>query len=260
VWARRHKLLVASALLIGVMLMPVRVQSQIPSPCCVTLSIALGTINTTLNNVVGAGLNAIGGVLTSIRDFERTVVWPAAAIAEARGLVGSLQGLYGQIRVLFTLPVASATLANPRILETILLSRNPSQIGTATAAYNSVYGSVPLAQNASPEVRDVVDMTDAAAQAAMKRAIAIDALADQLLQAADQINTSIQNGAPGSTPIIEAQAGAWLVRAQAYSQSAMADLMRVRAVDLANSGAVMKFGSSTTAGAQQDVQQLLKRR
>ena len=66
-------------------------------------------------------------------------------------------------------------------------------------------------------------MTDAVAQDAMERAIAIDAIADQELAAADQINTNVQSATPGSAPIIEAQADAWLVRAHAYTQSALAD-------------------------------------
>ena len=105
----------------------------------------------------------------------------------------------------------------------------------------------------------MVDMTDAAAQAAMKRAIEIDALADLELQAADQINQSIQTAAPGSAPIIEAQADAWLVRANAYTQSATADLMRVRAIDLANASANVKTrGRQYNAAVQQQINNLLK--
>jgi len=40
-------------------------------------------------------------------------------------------------------------------------------------------------------------MTDAAAKAGMKRAIEIDALADLEIQAANQLNQSIQAAAPG---------------------------------------------------------------
>jgi len=47
-------------------------------------------------------------------------------------------------------------------------------------------------------VRDIIDMTDAVAQDAMERAIAIDAIADQELAAADQINTNVQSATPGS--------------------------------------------------------------
>jgi len=79
------------------------------------------------------------------------------------------------------------------------------------------------------------------------------------LQAADQLNQSIQTAAPGSAPIIEAQADAWLVRANAYTQSATADLMRVRAISLANVGADVKMGATNTATLNQQIQNLLKR-
>ena len=103
-----------------------------------------------------------------------------------------------------------------------------------------------------------MDMTDAAALAAMKRAIAIDSLADLELQAAGQINQSIQNAAPGSAPIIEAQADAWLIRANAYTQAATADLMRLRAVDLANASADVKMGATNTANLRQGLINLLQ--
>jgi hypothetical protein len=86
-------------------------------------------------------------------------------------------------------------------------------------------------------VRNRIDMADAAAQAAVKRAIAIDNLADLEIQAANQINQSLQAAAPGNAPIIEAQADAWLVRANAYTEAVIADLTRVRAIDLADAGA-----------------------
>jgi hypothetical protein len=106
----------------------------------------------------------------------------------------------------------------------------------------------------------MVDMTDAAAQAAMKRAIEIDALADLELQAADQINQSVQTAAPGSAPIIEAQADAWLVRANAYTQAATADLMRVRAIDLADASANVKSGATNTTVLLQQLNNLLNHR
>jgi hypothetical protein len=257
-WLRLHTVALAVLLFIGAVLAPVRVQGQF-SPCCAILSAGLGTINSTLGSVIGGGLSSINGVLSAIQQFEQTVVWPLQAIAQARGLVGAIQGIYTQIRNIFNIPIASATLANPIQLEAILLSRSPAQIGNASGAYGAVYGVVPLPQNASPQVRDQVDMTDAVAQDALERAIAIDAIADQELQAADQINSSIQSAAPGSAPIIEAQADAWLVRSHAYTQSALADLMRVRAIDLSNSGANLKYGSSGAVGAQQDVNMILKR-
>jgi hypothetical protein len=180
-------------------------------------------------------------------------VWPPQAIAQALGMAGQIQGFYAQIRAVLQIPIATATLPNPRQLESILLSRNPGQIASTTGGYASVYNAVPAPQNAPPAVRDLIDMTDAVAQDAMERAIAIDAIADQELSAADQINANVQSAAPGTAPIIEAQADAWLVRANAYTQSALADLMRVRAIDLANNGANLKLGSAWAVSTQQNV-------
>ena len=60
----------------------------------------------------------------------------------------------------------------------------------------------------TPRVQDMVDMSDDAAQDAMKRSIEIDNLANLEIQAANQLNQAIQNAAPGSAPILEAQADA----------------------------------------------------
>ena len=74
----------------------------------------------------------------------------------------------------------------------------------------------------------------------MKRSIAIDAIADQELAAADQMMSALQSTAPGTAEMIGAQAGAWLVRSHAYTQQAMAELMRVRAIELAGESARVK--------------------
>jgi hypothetical protein len=154
--------------------------------------------------------------------------------------------------------VNSATQPNPQQLEMTLLSRNPGLIPQTSSNYTALYGPVPTTTDASPQVRDLVDMTDAAAQDAMKRAIQIDALSDLEIQAASQINQSIQTAAPGSAPIVEAQADAWLVRANAYTQAATADLMRLRAIDLANSSADIKMGATNTANLRQQLMNLLQ--
>jgi hypothetical protein len=250
---RRHTVLVAVLLLLTALISPQEVQGQLPSPCCAILAAGLGTINSTLGSVIGSGLQAINSVLSDISSFEQTVIWPKQAIAQAFGMAGLIQGFYAQIRAIFQIPIASATLQNPRQLESILLSRNAGQIPNTTGGYAAVYGVVPTPQNAPPPVRDIIDMTDAVAQDAMERAIAIDAIADQELAAADQINTNVQSASPGSAPIIEAQADAWLIRAHAYTQSALADLMRVRAIDLANNGAHLKLGSAWAVTTQQNI-------
>ena len=102
-----------------------------------------------------------------------------------------------------------------------------------------------MAQNAaSPQMRTMTDMTDAQAQDAMKRAIEIDALADAELNEANQMGQQISQAAPGSAPILEAEADVWVVRANAYTQAALAELMRTRGIDLANQSKTSKLAAS----------------
>jgi hypothetical protein len=164
-----------------------------------------------------------------------------------------------QINQLYRLPINSATLPAPQQFEQALLSHNPQAFGQVSQNYAAVYGTVMAPADAPQPLRDLVDMSDAEAQAALKKAVELDALADVELAAADQINQQIQNAAPGSAPILEAQASAWLVRANAYTQSAMAELIRVRSIDLANSGAQLKFGATDVNNLRNSTGQALGR-
>ena len=258
-WLLGHKL---SAALLAIVLVftapwPARAQFGL-DPCCALLSAGLASVQSALTTVVGGGLSQILSVDKAMQQFQETVVWPQALINRARSLVAALQGNYNQIQNLMRIPISSASLPASQQLEQILLSRNPNQIPQATSAYVALYGPVPQATSASQEVLNIVDMTDAAAQAAMKRAIEIDALAELELQAASQLNQSIQNAAPGSAPIIEAHADAWLIRANAYTQAATADLMRLRSIDLANSSADVKMGATNTTNLRQALVNLLQ--
>ncbi|MFZ0883659.1 MAG: hypothetical protein WAN14_09695 [Candidatus Acidiferrales bacterium] len=246
-------------LVVLVLSAPKPVKSQFLDPCCAIMATGLDAIGSTLSSVIGGGLGDILSIEQDIAKFEQTVVWSQALIHQARSLVADMQGIFKQMEAVMRLPVNSATLPATQEFEQYLLSRDPNQIAQTSAQYVSVYGAVPDTPAASPQTRDLVDMTDAAAQAALKRAIEIDALADLELQAADQINQSVATAAPGSAPIIEAQADAWLVRANAYTQSATADLMRVRAVDLADASASVKNGAANSTAIRQQIYNILKR-
>src|SRR6202040_2575864 len=98
--------------------------------------------------------------------------------------------------------------------------------------------------DAPAAIRDLIDMTDATAQAAFKKAIAIDAAADHSMNASDQLAGELAVGAPGTAPMIEAQSAAMFVKAHALTQSATAELFRIRAIDMANTGANLKFNAN----------------
>jgi hypothetical protein len=259
-WAWAHKLRIAVLAVVFALIAPRPAKTQFLDPCCAIMQAGLASISSALSHVVGGGLNSVLSTDQGIHSFQQTVVWPQVSITQAQGLVGTLRGLFSQTESLIHTPVASATLPSTQQLEAILLSRNAAQIPNTTSVYTAVYGLVPGQTNAPPSVRNTIDMSDAVAQDAMKRAISIDNLADLELQAASQINQGIQTAAPGSAPIIEAQADAWLVRSNAYTQAALADLMRVQAVDLASAGAGVKMGATNASSLQQKIQQMLQPR
>jgi hypothetical protein len=88
--------------------------------------------------------------------------------------------------------------------------------------------------------------------------VALDAIADTEMQAAAQINSELQAAAPGTAPMIEAEAAAWLVRANAYTQTALSDVIRVRAIGLANNSDLMKFNAASAAQVRQNAISALK--
>jgi hypothetical protein len=247
-------------LVFALVLVPLAAHAQFGlDPCCAIISTGLNTISGLLKNVVGKPLSNIQQIQQQSANFEQQVVWPADAINRARGFASQMQDEFQQMRQVYELPINSATLAMPQRLEQSLLSHDPRQIAQIARSYTALYGSPIGPSDAMQPVRDLVDMTDAESQAALKKAIELDALADVELAAADRINQQLQNAAPGTAPLLEAQAAAWLVRANAYTQSAMAELVRVRSIDLANAGAELKLNAAHTSTIRNDAGQALGR-
>jgi hypothetical protein len=264
VWTQRTKILVL--ILVMTLVVPQPTKAQFFPIDLAAIVTAIGAINTAITNVIGAGLrdisgalNAVNGVLNAIQSFFQNTIYPPDAINRARGVVGAVQGFYNVIRGLVNLNVASATLANPRQLETVLLSRNAGNIGQVANRFTTVYQAIPPPTDAPPAVRDLIDMTDATAQAAFKKAIAIDDAADRLMDASDQLAAELAVAAPGTASMIEAQSAAMLVKAHALTQSATAELFRIRAIDMANTGASLKFNANHASDTRRDVTNMFKK-
>jgi hypothetical protein len=255
----RNAVVQICGLAIVVALLPSKARSQLGlDPCCAMIQVGLNTISGLLRNSVATPLGSIQQSQQQSANFEQQVVFPVAAISQARNMAVQFQGQFAQMRQLFQLPISSATLRTPQLLEQSLLSGNPGVMPQITSNYSALYGAVMPPANAPQSVRNMVDMTDAEAQAAMKKAVEIDALANLELEAAEQINQQLQTAAPGTSPILEAETAAWLVRANAYTQSAMAELVRVRSIELANSSGQLKFSASHAATLQSTGNQVLQ--
>ena len=245
-WSREKARLLA--ITAALMLVPIFAVGQFGlDPCCAIISVGLNSISGLLKSVVAKPLDSIQQIEQQSATFHQQVVYPITAINSARGLVTQMEGQLQNVQQIYRVPVNSATLPNPQQLESVLLSHSSGQIPQVAQVYASVYGQVMQPTDAPQAVRDVVDMADAEAQAALKKAVQLDALADLEIQTADKINQQLQTAAPGSAPILEAEAAAWKVRAEAYTQSAMAELVRVRAIELAGGSADLKLAATNTS-------------
>ena len=217
----------------------------------------LQQISSLLSSSVAAPLAQIQSVERNVQQFQQTVLYPQQAINSARTLSASFTAPMRSMQSLMNLNLSSATMPAPRRLEQQMLSGDPNNVAGLGSSYAQVYGALP-SQTAAPQtVRSTIDMTDAQAQDAMKKAIELDALAARELEVAQSLNQQIQVAAPGTAPILEAEGSAWVLQANAYSQSAMAALLRVRTTELSNAGSRAKGATSQTQQLNQNVQGIL---
>ena len=242
-WYRPTLLKVATVALALLVIVPNRAYGQFGIDIAAILT-ALSKMQSLMSTYMAAPLQTINQYEQSTAAYEQQVMYPLTAINQAKSSVAQFENQFTNVSSLFHVNVSSATLPQSQNLESVLLSRNAANVSTVSPQYQSVYGVVMPQNSTSPAVRTMTDMTDAQAQDAMKRAIEIDALADAELSEADQMGQQISQAAPGSAPILEAEADIWVVRANAYTQAALAELMRTRGIDLANQSKISKLATS----------------
>lgn len=243
-WYRPTFLKTAGLLFFGFLLLPGSLHGQVGADIAAIMA-ALSKMQTLMNKYMATPLKDINQAEQTTMKYEQEVMYPLNAINQAKSSVMQFEGKFSQVSSLFrTVNVSSATLPQSQGLESVLLSRNAGNVPNVSSQFQSVYGVVMAQNSASPAVRSMTDMTDAQAQDAMKRAIEIDALADLELSEADQMGQQITQAAPGSAPILEAEADVWVVRANAYTQAALAELMRTRGIDLANQSKTSKLATT----------------
>jgi hypothetical protein len=240
----RPTLLKVSVVVLGVLaILPTHANGQFGIDTAAILA-ALSKMQTLMNTYIAAPLRTINQYEQSTAKYEQEVMYPLTAINQAKTSVIQFENQFSQVSGMFRVNVSSATLPQSQNLEALLLSRNAANVPTLSGQFQNVYGVVMPQNAASPQMRTMTDMTDAQAQDAMKRAIEIDALADAELNEANQMGQQITQAAPGSAEILEAEADVWVVRANAYTQAALAELMRTRGIDLANQSKITKLATT----------------
>ncbi len=240
----RPTLLKVSVVVLGVLaILPTHANGQFGIDTAAILA-ALSKMQSLMNTYIAAPLRTINQYEQSTAKYEQEVMYPLNAINQARTSVIQFENQFNQVSGMFRVNVSSATLPQSQNLESLLLSRNAGNVPTISGQFQNVYGVVMPQNAASAQMRTMTDMTDAQAQDAMKRAIEIDALADAELNEANQMGQQISQAAPGSAEILEAEADVWVVRANAYTQAALAELMRTRGIDLANQSKASKLATA----------------
>ena len=220
----------------------------------------LTTITSTLQDAIGTVLSGIQSIRTTITQFEQQVVWPVGLINQTKNEVTQVRSqfatLAGQIE---SIPTSSATLANPKQLENLLRSQQTANLGQINASYAQVFQTLPAADQATATQRNLIDVDDAMSLGALKTATASDQGSHQMLSVADSLEQEAAASAPGSAPIVTAQAAVANLQNQAMLQRLLAAELRQDAARLAHANALRKQSADANRQLRNNLLQVLSR-
>lgn len=231
-----------------------------PAQAQVSLVAAIQSVLNVINGLIQTALSSINAVRTGISNFYQQVSWPAALIRQARAMVAQMIGQYRSLmQSIFNINLKSATLANPAALESVMRNHQINDFASLTSSFQSTYGSVPAAAEASPADRTMMDMDDALALDNLKILKEGDAAIDLTLQEANDVENAASQAAPGSAPFLTATAVVASIESQALTQKMLAAELRQEAARLAHENALRKRGATFTGDVKTQILNLLRR-
>jgi hypothetical protein len=148
---------------------------------------------------------------------------------------------------------------NPSNLEKLLRGSQANSLTQIRNSYVQIYQPLPLANQATDPQRNLMDVDDSIAIGAMKTAVASDQATEQMLGVADGIERQATAAAPGSAPMLTAQAQVANLQNQAMLQRMLAAELRQEAARLAHSNALRKQSVDATNELRKRMQQILSR-
>jgi hypothetical protein len=247
--------ILAAVLMVLVVFSPVAANAGVAS-----IISLLRTITTTLETDIGQVLNALQTVKATLRNFEQQVVWPINLINQTRSFITSVRGRIGILAdQVHQISNNSARLVNPTGLESLLRSRQSNSLAQIESVYVRVYQPLPQESDVSPSERNLIDVDDALAIGAMKTAMISDQASEQMLKLADRIEQQVAVTAPGTAPMLAAQAQVANLQNQAMLQRMLAAELRQEAGRLAHSNLALKRAANVTRVMRQHMQQVLSR-
>jgi hypothetical protein len=208
---------------------------------------AIQAVLKVINGMLKNALTAINTARTAMNALYQNFVWPVQLINQARAQVTQMINQYRALMVsILNVNLSSATLPTPQSLETVMRDHRVNNFNLLSQSFGSTYGAIPTSVDASQADRDMSDMDDALTLDSLKALKASDNATDLELQAANAIENSATQAAPGSAPFMTASAVASSIRSQALTQKMLAAELRQEAAHLAHQNGFRKRGATFT--------------
>jgi hypothetical protein len=218
----------------------------------------LTTITSTIQNAIGGVLTGIQTLNSTINNFRQQVIWPVTALNQTRAFVNSTRAQYQTLMAqVHAIRNNSATLTNPTQLESLFRSAQAGGIAQLQPLYTNLYTPVPLAKDAKPIQRNLMDMDDALAMGSLKTSVLADQTTAGMLTLADSIEQQSATAAPGSGPMLAAESQVASLESQAYLAKVLAAELRQEAAKLAHQNTLLKQSATATRNLQNQMQQVL---
>jgi len=242
--SRRHLLAVMVA---GVLLSILVIAPPLAEAQAGLIQAIQGVLNA-INGAIHTALIAINTARTAISTLYQNLIWPVQLINQARSQVQQMIGQYRNLMAgILSIRLNSATLPAPQSLENVMRDHQVNTFTTLTQTFGKVYGAIPTATDASQADRDMSDIDDALTLDTLKTVKMSDEATGLELQAANSIETSAGQAAPGSAPFLTASAVASSIHSQALTQKMLAAELRQEAAHIAHQNGFRKQGAAFSA-------------
>ncbi len=206
---------------------------------------AIQAVLNVINGMLKNALTAINTARTAMNALYQNFVWPLQLINQAHTQVTQMINQYRALMAsILNMNLRSATLPTPQSLETVMRDHQVNNFNSLSQSFGNTYGAIPTSVDASQADRDMSDMDDALTLDSLKTLKASDNATDLELQAANAIENSASQAAPGSAPFMTASAVASSIRSQALTQKMLAAELRQEAAHIAHQNGFRKRGAT----------------
>ncbi len=238
---RAATIAVAGALVATMVVAPPTAEAQ------VSLIQAIQAVLNVINGVIQTALNAINTVRAAINRLHQSFVWPVQLVNQARSQILQMVNQYRAVMAgILNMKLNSATQPTAQLLEDAIRDHRVNNFNTLTQSFGNTYRALPTTTDASQPDREMSDMDDALTLDTLKTLKASDNATDLEIQAANAIENSASQAAPGSAPYLTATAVASSIQSQALTQKMLAAELRQEAAHIAHENGFRKRGAAFT--------------